>query len=170
MSCDGLKEDAVAEKSVQSAHDDGVSTDGGKAPAQKPADRIIDVSGAAIVREGLVLCARRAMTKQLGGKWEFPGGKLERGETHEQALVREIHEELGCAIRVGREVCTTDNTYEFGTVRLVTFLCELEPGEEPHCLEHMELRWVAPVDMPSLDWAPADRDAVAAIVSQKAAL
>ena len=57
-------------------------------------------------------------------------------------------------------MCTTLNTYRFGTISLVTFRCTLKPGEEPKRLEHLKLRWMDPLDMPSLDWAPADCEAV----------
>lgn len=120
----------------------------------------IPVVGAAIMRDGKILCARRPFDKNLGGKWEFPGGKVKPGETYREALEREIREELGCAIEVGDQICTTLNTYRFGTISLVTFRCTLKPGEEPQRLEHLNLRWMDPLDMPSLDWAPADCEAV----------
>lgn len=120
----------------------------------------IPVVGAAIMRDGKILCARRPFDKNLGGKWEFPGGKVKPGETYREALAREIREELGCEITVGDQVCTTLNTYRFGTISLVTFRCTLKPGEEPKRLEHLKLRWMDPLDMPSLDWAPADYEAV----------
>lgn len=120
----------------------------------------IPVVGAAIMRDGKILCARRPFDKNLGGKWEFPGGKVKPGETYREALAREIREELGCEVEVGDQVCTTLNTYRFGTISLVTFRCTLKPGEEPKRLEHLKLRWMDPLDMPSLDWAPADCEAV----------
>lgn len=120
----------------------------------------IPVVGAAIMRDGKILCARRPFDKNLGGKWEFPGGKVKPGETYREALAREIREELGCEVEVGDQVCTTLNTYRFGTISLVTFRCTLKPGEEPQRLEHLKLRWMDPLDMPSLDWAPADCEAV----------
>lgn len=130
-------------------------------PAEEDdAPRVIRVSGAAILRDGKILCARRPEGKNLAGKWEFPGGKLEPGEDHREALAREIREELGCEVEVGDQICTTQNDYEFGVVELVTFWCTLKPGEEPKRIEHAELRWMDPEDMPSLDWAPADWEAV----------
>lgn len=130
-------------------------------PAEEDdAPRVIRVSGAAILRDGKILCARRPEGKNLAGKWEFPGGKLEPGEDHREALAREIREELGCEVEVGDQICTTQNDYEFGVVELVTFWCTLKPGEEPKRIEHAGLRWMDPEDMPSLDWAPADWEAV----------
>jgi 8-oxo-dGTP diphosphatase len=116
---------------------------------------VIRVVGAAIVKVGRVFCAQRGAKKQVAGKWEFPGGKIEAGESPQQALVREIHEELGCTVSVGRRVETTDNAYSFGTVELSTYYCRLAEGE-PQLTEHQDARWEKPSDMPSLDWAPAD--------------
>ena len=111
----------------------------------------IHVVGAVIVRRGSVLCARRGGTGPLAGRWEFPGGKVEPGETPADALVREIEEELGCRVRVGVEVTTTAHP----PIVLTTYWCELERGE-PRAVEHAEVRWVAATGLAALDWAPAD--------------
>ena len=71
----------------------------------------------------------------------------------------EIHEELRCHIEVGDEVTTTSHEYDFGTVRLLTFRCQLVDGT-PQLTEHAEIRWVSPTQLPALDWAPADIPAV----------
>lgn len=122
-------------------------------------NRVIDVVGAAIVRDGKVLCARRGNAKSLAGYWEFPGGKVKPGEIRREALRREIEEELLCEVTIADEVCTSVQHYDFGTVQLTTFICHLESGT-PRLTEHQEIRWEAPNDMTSLDWAPADREAV----------
>lgn len=126
---------------------------------QEPQQRLIRVVGAAIMRDGTVLCAQRGCTKSLAGYWEFPGGKIEVHETPQQALQREIEEELRCEITVGHELCTTRYAYDFGTIELTTFLCHLTEGE-PHLTEHREVRWLSPDHLHELDWAPADREAV----------
>lgn len=126
---------------------------------QEPQQRLIRVVGAAIMRDGTVLCAQRGSTKSLAGYWEFPGGKIEVHETPQQALQREIEEELRCEITVGHELCTTRYAYDFGTIELTTFLCHLTEGE-PHLTEHREVRWLSPDHLHELDWAPADREAV----------
>ncbi|MBW3092726.1 (deoxy)nucleoside triphosphate pyrophosphohydrolase [Bifidobacterium sp. 82T10] len=128
--------------------------------------RIINVVGAAIVRDGTVLCAQRGPGKSLAGYWEFPGGKIEPHETARQALHREIEEELLCEIDVADEVCTSEYAYDFGTVRLTTFICHLISGT-PRLTEHTDIRWLEPDEMPGLDWAPVDREAVGIIAKKR---
>jgi 8-oxo-dGTP diphosphatase len=119
----------------------------------------IHVVGAVIVRDGLVLCARRGPQQSLPGMWEFPGGKVEPGESSSEALAREITEELGCNILVGEQINTHAHDYPFARVVLSTFWCRISAGE-PVTGEHAELRWVDPADVYDLDWAPADIPAV----------
>jgi len=123
---------------------------------------VINVVGAAIVAEGRVLCAQRGGTGALAGKWEFPGGKVELGEAPRDALAREIEEELRCQISVGEIVTTTTHDYEFARVTLTTFYCTIVNGH-PSLTEHSDMRWLAPSELPTLDWAPADIPAVALI-------
>lgn len=124
--------------------------------------KLIQVVGAAIVRDGKVLCAQRGAEKTLAGYWEFPGGKIEANETAREALRREIEEELLCEIAIDRQVCTSDYLYDFGRVELTTFICHLIDGT-PRLTEHQQFKWVEPQDMPELNWAPVDHDAVMAI-------
>jgi 8-oxo-dGTP diphosphatase len=124
----------------------------------------IRVVGAVIVRDSHVLCAQRGTGTALAGFWEFPGGKIEQGELARAALEREIAEELGCIVEIGKELTTTTYAYDFGDVTLTTFWCQLLRGE-PALTEHAEVRWVAPDELDALHWAPADVPAVNLIMS-----
>lgn len=128
----------------------------------------INVVGAVIVRDGAVLCAKRGPGGHLEGMWEFPGGKIELGETGRQALEREIDEELKCRVEVGGEVTTTSYEYDFGSVTLTTFYCELLGGS-PVLTEHEEVRWLLPSELSALAWAPADIPAVEIVQESVAA-
>lgn len=127
----------------------------------------INVVGAVIVRDAKILCAQRGPAGSLGGMWEFPGGKMEPGETPRDALVREIDEELRCEVIVGDEVTTTTYGYDFGTVTLTTFWCTLVAGE-PVLTEHAAVQWRTPADLADLAWAPADIPAVEIIAAERA--
>lgn len=116
--------------------------------------RQIQVAGAVIVDNGRVLCTQRG-PGSLEGRWEFPGGKLEPGESAEDALVREIREELGCTVRVGARVVSTEHEYNFAVIVLTTFYCSLVDGE-PRLSEHTDFIWLPPAELASLNWAPAD--------------
>ena len=122
----------------------------------------IHVVGAVITRDGLVMCAQRGDDGNLPGLWEFPGGKIEQGESKQAALMREITEELGCTVEVGREVTTTTHEYEFGEVTLTTFYCRLVAGT-PKLTEHASITWLRPDELESIPWAPADIPAIALI-------
>lgn len=132
------------------------------------AKKQIDVVGAVILRDGLVMCAQRGNDGSLVGMWEFPGGKIEPGETPRAALEREVAEELLCTVTVGTEITTTTYEYDFGVVTLTTFYCELVSGE-PQLTEHADVRWIEPWNLDSLEWAPADVPAVHHITAELAA-
>ncbi len=112
---------------------------------------------ALIERDGRVLAAQRPPGKAQALKWEFPGGKLEPGEAAEAALVREIREELHLEIALGARLRDAVHDYGKFVITLTPFLAALrEAGAEPHAAEHVALRWCAPADLRTLDWAPAD--------------
>jgi len=131
-------------------------------PQTEAVNRVIEVVGAVILLEGRVLCVQRGPDGSLPGMWEFPGGKIEAGESPQEALEREIEEELRCRVSVGDEVNFIAHQYDFGDVHLRTFYCELAAGT-PQLVEHSQLVWSDPRDLRVLDWAPADLPAVTAI-------
>lgn len=115
----------------------------------------IYVTGAVIIEQGKIFCAQRNQNTSLPLMWEFPGGKIEEGETKEKSLIREIREELHCDIKVIEEIEHTVYEYDFGIVHLTTFLCELISGQ-PKLVEHHDSKWLKIEELNSLDWAPAD--------------
>ncbi|HEY9582453.1 NUDIX domain-containing protein [Planococcaceae bacterium Storch 2/2-2] len=122
--------------------------------------KTVHVVAAVIENEsGDYLCALRSPTMTLPDVWEFPGGKIEPNESKEEALVREIKEELGCTIAVGAPVEDTTYEYDKVIVRLETFRCRIVEGV-PKKTEHAELRWVSREHLASLHWAPADVPAI----------
>ncbi|KQL18397.1 (deoxy)nucleoside triphosphate pyrophosphohydrolase [Cytobacillus solani] len=119
----------------------------------------IHVVGAIIIDNNKILCAQRGPDKSLPLKWEFPGGKIEAGESAQEALKREISEEMNCEIEIGEQVDHTVYEYDFGIVHLTTFSCKLIEGK-PELTEHVAIKWLPPSELASLDWAPADIPAV----------
>jgi 8-oxo-dGTP diphosphatase len=120
----------------------------------------IRVAAGVIRKKGLYLAALRPEGDSLGGMWEFPGGKIEDGESPEACLAREIREELGLAIEVNEPLCTITHAYPKKTIELWVFLCTTD-GEPSRLEAHDEFRWLKLEQLDSLDWAPADVPAVA---------
>lgn len=109
---------------------------------------------AVLERGDRVLAARRPEGKALAGLWEFPGGKIEPGETPPEALVRELREELGIEAVVGAALTPVRHAHPGGLLELHPFRCRT--GGEPAAAEHAELRWCLPEELEALAWAPAD--------------
>jgi 8-oxo-dGTP diphosphatase len=119
------------------------------------------IVGAAIIRAGRVLGCARAHPPDLAGKWEFPGGKVETGESEAEALVRECQEELGVRVSVGERVGGDIRLGHRGTV-LRVYAATVETGE-PAPLEHAQIRWLGADEIDSVPWLPADAPIVAAL-------
>jgi len=114
----------------------------------------VEVVAAVIERGGRLLITRRPRGTHLAGLWEFPGGKPRAGETADQALRREIDEELGAFVLVGEPVETVDWEYPDKRVRITFFRCAIEG--EPRALEGQELAWVAPAELAGYEFPAAD--------------
>ena len=122
--------------------------------------RIIEVVGA-IIRDGdRYLVGQRAANKAQGGLWEFMGGKIESGETPEQALARECREELALEIENERIIDSVVHDYPEKTIRLTLISCSPKSGSIPKALEHQQIRWVTRAEMDIMDFAPADRELI----------
>lgn len=106
-------------------------------------------------RSGRFLACRRPAGKHLGGLWEFPGGKVDPGETPRSALARELHEELGVEVDVGEALQPVVWDYGTTVIQLRPFRCVVRCGE-PHPHEHEDIRWCRTDDWESLAWAAAD--------------
>jgi 8-oxo-dGTP diphosphatase len=118
------------------------------------------IVAAVIVTNGHVLACERSAPPEVAGRWEFPGGKVERGETDEAALVRECAEELGVRVAVGPRV-GPDVPLAHGRAVLRVFAVTLLAGDVPRNLEHTSMRWLAADELDSVPWLPADKPIVA---------
>jgi len=127
----------------------------------------IHVACVIIEHDGRVLAAQRSETMTMPLKWEFPGGKLEPGETPEACLVREVREELAIGIDIGRALPAATHSYETFTVTLYPFVCV--PADGTMTLhEHRAAAWVEPEQMRALDWAEADLPIIAGYLADRA--
>jgi 8-oxo-dGTP diphosphatase len=117
------------------------------------------VTAGIIERDGLVLIARRKPGKHMGGKWEFPGGKIEPGETPEQSLERELEEELALRVEVGPFLCLASFEGDGISLELLVYRIDGVTGI-PELRDHQEIRWVKPAELSSFDLADSDRRVV----------
>lgn len=126
----------------------------------------IQVVGAIIRHEGKLLAAKRAHNRVLGGYWEFPGGKIEPGETPEAALQREIREEFGAESTVGAKFLVDgDAVLDFGEVLLHVYDVQLDTPVAK-TIAHDELRYVNADEAAQLQWAPSDVPVIKALIAE----
>ena len=122
----------------------------------KPTIRVV----AAVIRDGDRIYATQRGYGEYKDGWEFPGGKIEPGETPEEALVREIREELAVTIEVGEKISTIEYDYPKFHLSMDCFWCRIVDGEI-HLQEHEAARWLTKEDLAAVDWLPADRRLIA---------
>ncbi|MFO0792771.1 MAG: (deoxy)nucleoside triphosphate pyrophosphohydrolase [Candidatus Brocadiaceae bacterium] len=115
----------------------------------------IQVACAIIEKEGKVLSAQRSKSMSLPLKWEFPGGKINNGESLIECLKRELQEELGIEAAIGHLLPPVTHRYQTFLVTLHPFICKIIAGEIT-LHEHIALAWLTPQELHTLDWAEAD--------------
>ena len=123
-----------------------------------------EVTAAVLRRGDRVLIARRPPGSRQAGKWEFPGGKIEAGESAPDCLRRELREELGLDVEIGRFLGDVAHAYEWGEIRLLFFEAR-DTGGEPALRAHDRVAWVTPAEMGDYDFAPADLPMVRRLAS-----
>lgn len=120
--------------------------------------KTVKVTAAVICRENKIFATQRGYGDYKDW-WEFPGGKIESGESPKQALKREILEELAAEISVGRKIMTVEYDYPTFHLSMDCFVCTLIRGE-PELLEHEAAKWLSRSELDSVPWLPADREVV----------
>ena len=121
---------------------------------------VVEVVGAIIKDGDKYLIGQRPAHKSQGGLWEFMGGKIEPGETPEQALKRECLEELALEIENERIIDSVVHEYPEKTIRLTLIECKPKNGSVPQALEHQAIRWMTLEEMNKFEFAPADQELV----------
>ena len=119
--------------------------------------KITEVVAALIWDDYKFMICQRPAHKARGLLWEFVGGKVEQGETKEQALIRECQEELAITLSVGDVFMDVVHEYPDLTVHLTLFNATIEEGE-PQKLEHNDIQWITPSEIPSYEFCPADKE------------
>ena len=114
----------------------------------------VNVVAAIIIKDGSLFATQRGYGEWKDW-WEFPGGKIEQGETPEEALVREIHEELSAEISVDEFLCTVEYDYPQFHLTMHCYLCSLMT-DSLHLNEHEAARWLSKDELDSVKWLPAD--------------
>jgi len=119
---------------------------------------------AVIVHEDRIFCARKGVGKHAYDslKYEFPGGKIEKGETGDEAVIREVMEEIGMAVTIDKKLIIIDHNYPGLQLRMHVYLCSCE-NPQVRLTEHVEYRWLVGDELTELDWADAEWKVVNAL-------
>ena len=118
-----------------------------------------------VVRDGLVLITQRRADQALPLQWEFPGGKVEPGESPVAAMVRELREEIGVTVEVGRIWEVLFHAYPTFDLVMLVYACRLVEGE-PRAVEVADVQWVEPARLPEWDILPADKPLVERLIAE----
>jgi 8-oxo-dGTP diphosphatase len=129
---------------------------------KKPSPQIV-IAGI-IEKDGHILIGKRKQGRRFAGNWEFPGGSLEKGETHEQCLRRELREELAIEVEVGDLICISEYSYTAEwTIKLIAYGATVISGVF-NLNDHEEIRWVKPEDLTNYDFPEADKPIVEKLI------
>ena len=125
---------------------------------------MLDVVAALIWNEDKFLICQRPATKARALMWEFVGGKVEKGETKEEALIRECQEELGITLNVGDIFMEVIHEYPDITIRLTLFNATIKSGTI-QMLEHNDIEWITPLEIPNYQFCPADEEILSRLIN-----
>ncbi|MCQ2477217.1 MAG: (deoxy)nucleoside triphosphate pyrophosphohydrolase [Clostridia bacterium] len=128
---------------------------------------MVQVAAALIWRGDRFMICQRPVTKTRALQWEFVGGKAEKGETLPQTLIRECREEIGVEVLVDDVFMEVDHVYPDITIHLTLFNARLKDGDEPKMLEHNDIRFILPSEIPQYDFCPADKEILKKIAEEK---
>ena len=117
---------------------------------------VLEVTTGLLLRNGKFFCGRRRKGMSMAGKWEFPGGKIEPGETAERCVVRELAEELHVSAAVLASLGVIEHDYDDFRIRLHDFICEITDGSEPASAEHTDASWRTVSELENLGWDECD--------------
>ncbi len=126
---------------------------------------MVQVAAALIWQGDKFMICQRPVTKTRALEWEFVGGKAEKGETLEEALIRECHEEIGVTVKVGEIFTELDHVYPDITIHLTLFNCEIAEGTVQK-LEHNDIRFITPDEIPQYNFCPADKEILEKIIRE----
>lgn len=128
-------------------------------------ENIVQVVAALIWRENKFMICQRPENKTRAFQWEFVGGKAEKGETREEALIRECREELDITVKLGDVFMEVDHQYPDINVHLTLFHAEIAEGEVK-MLEHNDIKWITPDEIKNFTFCPADKDILEKIMKE----
>ena len=127
---------------------------------------MVQVAAALIWQDGKFMICQRPVNKTRALEWEFVGGKAEPGETLREALIRECREEIGVTVIPGEIFMELDHVYPDITIHLTLFNAVIEGGEAPKKLEHNDIRFITPAEIPQYIFCPADKEILRKITEQ----
>ena len=126
---------------------------------------MVQVAAALIWQGDKFMICQRPVNKTRALEWEFVGGKAEKGETLEEALIRECREEIGVTVSVGEVFMELDHVYPDITIHLTLFNCEIAEGTVQK-LEHNDIRFITPDEIPQYNFCPADKEILKKIIAE----